>query len=217
MKLTLRLPIRAAVIEGGIRAAAARSTELADRLASCAASWRERHDGPPGDLQDVKVARDLFRALGIDPTRRRPSSEALLRRALRGDSMPTVNPAVDVGNWCSLEWLLPLGVYARDALQGDVVLRRGRADDAYDALNGRRMTFENRYVLVDDMGPFGSPMTDSLRTSVGPTTRGVFVVVYAPATFDALDLAERADELARRLCQYCGGHDMSTEVVAHAV
>ncbi|RMF73753.1 MAG: hypothetical protein D6738_08150, partial [Acidobacteria bacterium] len=51
-----------------------------------------------GQIERLGPARSLYRALGLDPTRHRPSPEALLRRVLRGDPFPRVHPAVDLAN-----------------------------------------------------------------------------------------------------------------------
>ncbi len=49
------------------------------------------------------ATRAMYKRCGIDPTRTRPSSEALLRRVRRGDPLPRVNSLVDIVNWCSAE------------------------------------------------------------------------------------------------------------------
>src|SRR5262249_19455013 len=51
----------------------------------------------------IDAVRGLQKAFGFDPTRYRPSSEALLRRILKGQGLYQINTAVDVNNLCSLE------------------------------------------------------------------------------------------------------------------
>ena len=74
---------------------------------------------------DAETVRTMYKRVGIDPTKRRPSSEALLRRVRKGDSLPRINAMVDVCNWCSLEFQLPYGLYDAAHIEGDVVLRLG--------------------------------------------------------------------------------------------
>ena len=62
----------------------------------------------------TKAVRQMYRRCRIDPTKTRPSSEALLRRVRRGDSLPRVNSIVDVCNWCSVESQIPFGLYDLD-------------------------------------------------------------------------------------------------------
>src|SRR5207237_3024125 len=79
-------------------------------------------------------ARDLYRRTGEDPTKLRPSSEALLRRVLRGEALYRINSLVDTCNLCSLEFLLPIGLYDADRIQGTVTVRLGAQGEGYDSL-----------------------------------------------------------------------------------
>ena len=81
-----------------------RDERLDGLLSEAEAAVRAR---PPGDAAAVRT---MYRKVGLDPTKRRPSSEALLRRVLRGEPLPRVNTLVDVCNWCSVELQLPYGL-----------------------------------------------------------------------------------------------------------
>ncbi len=74
---------------------------------------------------EVTAVRTMYKRVGLDPTKTRPSSEALLRRVRKGDTLPRINSMVDVCNWCSLEFQLPYGLYDADQIEGDVELRLG--------------------------------------------------------------------------------------------
>ncbi len=67
-------------------------SELATRLAG------ELAGTTVGDLPVVAEVRQAFRALGKDPSRYRPSSEALLRRIAQGKGLFNVNNLVDTNN-----------------------------------------------------------------------------------------------------------------------
>jgi DNA/RNA-binding domain of Phe-tRNA-synthetase-like protein len=67
--------------------------------------------------------REAFRQLGYKPGDFRPSIEALLRRVLRGQELPSINTLVDIGNIVSLRHLLPIGGHAIDVLTQDITLR----------------------------------------------------------------------------------------------
>jgi DNA/RNA-binding domain of Phe-tRNA-synthetase-like protein len=67
--------------------------------------------------------REAFRQLGYKPGDFRPSIEALLRRVLRGQELPSINALVDIGNIVSLRHLLPVGGHAIDLLEQDIALR----------------------------------------------------------------------------------------------
>ena len=142
-----------------------------------------------GSIPGVREARELYRAIGVDPTRTRPSSEALLRRALRGKPMPAVNSAVDAANLVSVEALLPVGLHDAATVVGEPVVRLGRAGEAYEGIGRDEVRLEGRIALCDDDGPFGNPTGDSARSRVTEATTALLFVVYAPAslTRDRLD------------------------------
>ena len=128
-----------------------------------------RYGGKPTtDVPGVAEARALFHALDLDPTKTRPSSEALLRRVLQGKGLPQVNPAVDVCNLCSLEDQIPLGLYERDLVRGSVRVRLGTGGEGYPGIRKQRVNLAGRLLLADDDGPFGAPTSDSTRTAVSP-------------------------------------------------
>ena len=70
--------------------------------------------------EETAAVRTMYKKVGIDPTKTRPSNEALLRRVRKGDSLPRINSMVDVCNWCSLEFQLPYGLYDAAHIEGDV-------------------------------------------------------------------------------------------------
>jgi DNA/RNA-binding domain of Phe-tRNA-synthetase-like protein len=130
---------------------------------------------------DVTAAvRSMYRRFGVDPTKTRPSSEALLRRVKKGDPLPRINSLVDVVNWCSLEFQLPYGVYDAGKIQGDVTLRLGVEGEEYPGIRKDVVHVGGRLVVADTVGPFGNPTSDSARTMVTAETTRALVVIYAP-------------------------------------
>ena len=132
---------------------------------------------------DITAAvRTMYKRVGIDPTKTRPSSEALLRRVRRGDELPRVNSLVDIINWCSLETQLPYGLYDLDRIQGNVTLRLGRDGEEYAGIRKDVVHVGGRLTLADDLGPFGNPTSDSARTMVTTATTRALVVIFCPAS-----------------------------------
>ncbi len=212
-KIETSLPVKLAVIR--IDALMVRREESAfGKLLECAARYAEEYRGKSaGEVPGVQHARKFFRAIGIEPTRRRPASEALLNRALKGKSFSAINTLVDVANWCSLDFLLPICVYDADKIAGEVLVRKGREGETYLALNNREVHLANRYVLADETGPFGSPITDSQRTAVSLNTRNAVLVIFAPREFDRRQLREQADIFSQRVVEFCGGRVMKVEIL----
>ena len=161
------------------------SPELDELLDREVAHLRARDAGrTAGQIERLAPARRLYRAIGLDPTRHRPSPEALLRRLLRGDPFPRVHPAVDLANLWACEHGLPVGLYDAGRIAGEhITLRLGLPGEKYAGIRRPEIHLEGRLVLADTDGPFGNPTADSRRTAVGPETRDVLAVLFAPADY----------------------------------
>jgi DNA/RNA-binding domain of Phe-tRNA-synthetase-like protein len=140
----------------------------------------------PAEIPPLRAARELYRGFGIDPTKTRPSSEALLRRVLKGRPLPEIVNAVDLCNLLAVRFLLPIGLYDAAKIAGDVELRRGRPGESYAGIRKSEVHLEGRPALVDDRGPFGNPTSDSARTCVDERTTALWMTVFAPAA-DGVD------------------------------
>ena len=185
----------------------------ADVDATCA-SLRERHGGGrSSEVPGAGEARALYKALGIDPTKTRPSNEALLRRALKGEALFRINTLVDALNLVSLREQLPFGLYDLERVRPPVVLRMGAPGEAYEGIRKGAVNVEGRPVLVDSEGPFGNPTSDSLRTSIGLGARVALVVAYAPAALAAARLSGVLDRTAEILVRYCGGGEVARSLL----
>lgn len=152
----------------------------------------------------IAAVRAMYKRVGIDPTKRRPSSEALLRRVRKGEPLPRINSMVDVCNWCSLEYQLPYGLYDADRIEGDVVLRLGVEGESYAGIRKDEVHVGGRITLADRLGPFGNPTSDSARTMVTTATARGLVVVFAPIEIDPRRLDHVLAMTAGRMAQFTG-------------
>ncbi len=168
--------------------------------------------GATGLEEATAATRVMYKRCGIDPTRTRPSSEALLRRVRRGDPLPRVNNLVDIVNWCSAETQISFGLYDLGQVRPPVVLRRGGEGEGYDGIRKDRVNVDGRLTLADALGPFGNPTSDSARTMTTTSTTDVLVVLFVPATLGR-EAGARAVTLTRaRLAEYAGGRDEPASV-----
>lgn len=129
----------------------------------------------------VAELRRLFRAAGTDPTRYRPSSEALLRRLLKGGELPAIHPLVDLNNCLSAELPAPCCVMDESALEPPFVFRAGLPGEAYESFKGP-FSLEGRPLLVDARGPCDAPITGNERVKVGDGTGRAWLLAYLPAS-----------------------------------
>ena len=175
-----------------------REARLDPVLASAEAAMRV---APPAEATAVRT---MYKQVGIDPTKTRPSSEALLRRVRKGDSLPRINSMVDVCNWCSLEFQLPYGLYDAARIEGDVELRIGRAGESYAGIRKDEVHVDGRIALADAVGPFGNPTSDSARTMVTTATTRAMLVVFAPRDVDERRLTQVLDATSARMTEFTG-------------
>lgn len=162
---------------------------------------------PPAESAAVRT---MYKKVGIDPTKTRPSNEALLRRVRKGDTIPRINSAVDVVNWCSLEFQLPYGLYDAARIHGPVTMRRGVEGEKYAGIRKDDVNVGGRITVADDRGPFGNPTSDSARTMVTPAATELLVVVYAPMEITPPQLQRVVRTTAERLALIVGGREASS-------
>jgi DNA/RNA-binding domain of Phe-tRNA-synthetase-like protein len=175
-----------------------REPRLTARLAEAESLVRQQ---PPAE---VAAVRTMYKRVGLDPTKTRPSSEALLRRVRKGDPLPRINSLVDVCNWCSLEFQLPYGLYDAAHVEGDVELRLGRDGESYAGIRKDAVHVGGRLTLADARGPFGNPTSDSARTMVTTSTVAAIVVVFAPVDIERRRLGQVLDETVARMGEFTG-------------
>ena len=157
---------------------------------------------PPAESAAVRT---MYKKVGIDPTKTRPSNEALLRRVRKGDTIPRINSAVDVINWCSLEFQLPYGLYDSAKISGPVTMRLGAEGERYAGIRKDDVNVGGRITVADDIGPFGNPTSDSARTMVTPSTTELLVIVYTPIEVGKSQLDRVVAVTADRIALIAGG------------
>lgn len=129
---------------------------------------------PPG----FDFSRRLYKEFHIDPTKYRPSSEALWRRLKNKDDFPRVNPFVNLTNLLSLKFQICFGLYDISKIRGKIKITTGKEDDRFQGIRKDILHMRGKIVLKDDTGPFGNPSADSLRTCVEPSTTQILQVLF---------------------------------------
>lgn len=166
---------------GGVDALRARTTEWVRETLS-----RETLAQHPA----VSAMRRLFKEAGTDPTKYRPSSEALLRRLLKGEPMPAIDPLVDVNNCLSATLAVPCCVMAEGSFEPPFVFRTGREGESYESLRGA-FRLDGKPLLLDARGPCDAPITGSARVKVTDATDRATLVAYLPEGMISSEEARR--------------------------
>ena len=134
------------------------------------------------------TARALYKRFGIDPTRVRPSSEALLRRLKKGEALPRVNSLVDVANALLVQLQVPVGLYDLDKVKGDeLAIRLGAEGESYTGIGKEKVNVAGRICVADAEGPCGNPSSDSARTMITTATERAAWIYFLPVGDDDID------------------------------
>jgi DNA/RNA-binding domain of Phe-tRNA-synthetase-like protein len=164
-------------------------------------------------LDSVRGVRAMFRAWGVDPSRYRPSSEALLRRVVQGKGLYRISNVVDVCNLCSIETGWPFGLYDRANLDPPIVMRLGQNGESYEGIGKQTWHLAGRPILLDSRGPFGCPISDSTRTMITEATRSLLSVIFAPATVSEAELQRALERYAKRFETYAAARTTRLAVI----
>jgi DNA/RNA-binding domain of Phe-tRNA-synthetase-like protein len=141
-----------------------------------------------GDVGQLKRARELYRKFGVDPTRLRPSSEALLRRIQKGEALPRINSLVDVANAMSVQLQVPVGLYDLGKVVGDeLVIRLGDKGESYEGIGKEKVNVAGRICVADKEGPCGNPSADSARTMITTETESAAWIYFLPVSEEEID------------------------------
>jgi DNA/RNA-binding domain of Phe-tRNA-synthetase-like protein len=159
----------------------------------------------------VRAYRDFYWRIGIDPTKTRPASEALVRRALRG-RWPRINPVVDAGNIASARTMVPIGLYDVERLRFPARLTLSRGGELFHPIGGGEEKLPPGVpVFLDAEGRVLHlfPHRDSRETMVRPETRCVLIVAAGVPGVPRERLLEAVREVKRLLgllgWRHCSG------------
>lgn len=206
MEIKIELPgVKLGVVEADDVRVLCLDPGLADLMDQvCARKRQEFTVESLAEAEPVRAVRTMFRDWGMDPSKYRPSSEALLRRVVQGKGLYRVLNVVDIGNLGSIETGWPYGCYDRLKINAPVCLRGGAAGERYEGIGKQTWHLEGRPVLADSQGPFGSPISDSTRSMITESARQIMVVIYAPACASDGSLNAAITRLKGRFTQYAG-------------
>src|SRR5690554_5662079 len=97
-------------------------------------------------MEDIKkrsaiaATREVYKKLGKDPNRYRPSGEALCRRILKGQGLYQIDTLVDLINLISLKTGHSIGGFDADKIKGNLILGVGKAGEPFEAIGDRKST-----------------------------------------------------------------------------
>jgi len=161
------------------------------------------------DVPALRAYRDFFWRVGIDPTKTRPASEALLRRVLQGKDLPRINPLVDSYNIASMETHVPLAVFDAAKVDGDMVMRMAVAGEKFhgigmtaeETLTGKEVVVQDDRMLIAIY-----PYRDADFSKVTAETKDVSIMVCGVPGIDLPRLDQAKELSVEYITRFCGGN-----------
>jgi DNA/RNA-binding domain of Phe-tRNA-synthetase-like protein len=169
--------------------------------------------GTVGDVPQISETRHAYKMLGKDPSRYRPSAEALIRRLTQGKGLYRINNVVDTNNLISLKTGFSIGTYDLESLEPPIIFRQGETDEGYKAIGRGRLNLENLPVFADQDGPFGSPTSDSERSLISMDTNALLMVIIGFG--ETPDMSAALEFAAERLRLFCYAKNIQTEIATN--
>lgn len=159
------------------------------------------------DISAIAATRRVYKACGKDPSRYRPSSEALIRRVLQGKQLYQIDTLVDLINLASITYGYSIGGFDAGKFSGDTLsLGVGREGEPYEGIGRGMLNIAGLPVYRDAIGGVGTPTSDNERTKMGLATRRLVALVNG---YDGNEETVRATaQLIIRLVErFCNGRN----------
>lgn len=157
----------------------------------------------------IKSWRDAYRSFGAKPSEFRASIEALVRRVLRDEPLPSINALVDIGNLVSLQHLVPAGGHAIDVLNGDIALRFATGTEEFVPFGSdqteRPLPGEVVFVEGDTVLTRRWTWRQANHTLTRLDTRAVVFNVDGLPPVSPAEVDEACREIAELVGPFCGG------------
>lgn len=155
------------------------------------------------DNRIIRAYRDFYWSIGIDPTKTRPSSEALVRRILADKGLPLINNLVDSYNLASALTLIAMGAYDVEKINGSLEIRYS-SNEEFIGIGNKKMTTKNHIVLADEEKIISIyPYRDSEKTKITEDTTKAIVVLCGVKGIEReymLKAKEKTEEIIKKFC-----------------
>lgn len=156
----------------------------------------------------ISATRKVYRALGKDPSRYRPSNEALVRRLLQGKHLYQISTLVDINNLASIKWAYSIGGFDKKKIEGtELTLDVGNKNDLYEGIGRGLLNIEFLPVYRDAKGGIGTPTSDNERTKISLETSQLLFLIngYDGDEKATLDCGKYLQDLLKKYCFSNGG------------
>jgi DNA/RNA-binding domain of Phe-tRNA-synthetase-like protein len=153
--------------------------------------------------EKIKCWRDAYKAFGVKSGEARSSNEALIRRVLNGKRVDSINFLVDVYNYISFKYAIPVGGEDLQKVSGDILLTMANNEpvvqllgsDAPEAPRNGEVIYKDAVSAICRRWNW----REAARTALTPQTTDAIIVV------DSLLASDSLDEIIGEICELLGG------------
>lgn len=155
----------------------------------------------------IAATRAAYKALGKEPNRYRPSSEALCRRIVKGMELYFISDLVDLINVVSVASGYSIGGFDADKIAGDTLsLGAGREGEDFEAIGRGQLNIACMPVYRDEVGGVGTPTSDNERTKLSDDTRRLLMCINVYG--EEMPVDDTVTLATRLLEEYCSATDI---------
>lgn len=159
------------------------------------------------DERLLRAYRDFFWQIGIDPTKVRPASEALIRRVLQGKSIPKINTLVDAYNLASMRMNVAIGAFDLEKINALLVLRFSEGEEFLGIGMKEPIKLKGGEIVLSDSDSIVAvyPYRDSEHTKVTLGTERVLIISCGVPKIEMNILKSTIDLTVDYVRRFCGG------------
>jgi len=161
------------------------------------------------DTPTLRAYRDFFWRIGVDPTKNRPASEALIRRILAGKPLPTINTLVDAYNLASILSEVALAAFDEDKIQSkEVIMRPAKKGETFLGIGMKEpIILKGGEIVLEDFEELIAvyPYRDAERSKVTEQTENTALVACGVPGISKDKLLQAADLAVKYVIRFCGG------------
>ncbi len=156
----------------------------------------------------IAGTRAVYKALGKEPNRYRPSMEAMSRRIIKGMELYRIDTLVDLINLVSLSSGYAIGGFDADKIDGDeLTLGVGREGEPFNAIGRGPLNIACLPVYRDATGGIGTPTSDEERTKISLGTRRLLMTINIYR--EEMPVADVENLVSRLLSRYASATDLT--------
>ena len=161
----------------------------------------------------IAATRQAYKALGKEPNRYRPSSEALCRRLVKGMELYRTLTLIDLINLLSVRSGYSIGGFDLDKIQGDTLrLGSGREGEKFEAIGRGLLNIESLPIYRDEIGGIGTPTSDEERTKLSENTSRLLMCINIYG--EELSIEDTINLTTDLLTRHASATDINIEIIS---